>query len=201
MMTQMSKMAVVMAALAIGTAAASEVPSKSTAPVSGRSVKRTPSTHELVKEADETAATFRSTDPSLSRFFDSAAGYVVFPTVGKGGALVGGAYGKGVLFEHCKPVGRASLTQVTVGAQLGGQSYSEIVFLESEDALDRFKRGQVSVAAQASAVVAAKGASANVRYARGVAVFTLAETGLMAEASIGGQKFAFRPFPRKSAGG
>jgi lipid-binding SYLF domain-containing protein len=197
MKTQMSKVAVAMAALAMGRAAAADATSdEKTAAVTEHRVERTASRRELVSEAEATVASFRSTDPGLSRFFDGAAGYVVFPTVGKGGAIVGGAYGKGVLFEHCNPIGRATLTQVTVGAQLGGQSYSEIVFLESEEALARFKRGQFSVAAQASAVAAAAGRSANARYARGVAVFTLAETGLMAEASVGGQKFGFRPFAK-----
>ena len=208
MKTQMSKVVVALAALAMGRASATDVAGDvagevgvaSTMPPE-RSGEHVATRQELVRDAENTIASFSKADPGLSRFFDTAAGYVVFPTVGKGGAIVGGAFGRGVLYEHCKPVGRASVTQVTIGAQLGGQSYSEIVFLESEDALARFKKGQFSVAAQASAVVAAKGASANTRYARGVAVFTLAETGLMAEATVGGQKFAFRPFPRKSIGG
>jgi len=101
-----------------------------------------------------------------------------------------------VLFEHGRPTGQTSLTQVTIGAQLGGQAYSEIVFFESESAATSFKKGEFAMAAEVSAVVAATGASANARYANGVAVFTLAKGGLMAEASVGGQKFAFAPFPK-----
>ena len=150
--------------------------------------------HHGVKEATSTVADFRRADPSLSRFFDGAAGYAVFPAIAKGAFGIGAAHGRGVLFEHGQPVGRTTLTQVTIGAQLGGQSYSEVVFFESADPLKRFKEGEFAMAAQTSAVAASEGASADARYARGVAVFTLARSGLMAEASVGGQKFAYTPF-------
>ena len=152
----------------------------------------------VVSDADTTAAAFRKTDPGLSRFFDGAVGYAVFPSVGKGAVGIGGAHGKGVLFERGKPVGETSLTQVTVGAQLGGQAYSEVVFFETEHALSRFKRGEFAMAAEVSAVVAASGASADAKYANGVAVFTMTKGGLMAEASVGGQKFGFTPFSKST---
>ena len=150
-----------------------------------------------VKEAQETIAVFKKADPGLSRFFDNAVGYAVFPTVTKGAIGVGGAAGSGVVFEKGKAIGKASLTQVTVGAQLGGQTYSEILFFETEQALTDFKKGTLALAAQASAVAAAKDASANAKYEKGVAVFTTGKGGLMAEASVGGQKFAFEPFGKK----
>ena len=150
-----------------------------------------------VKEAQETIAVFKKADPGLSRFFDNAVGYAVFPTVGKGAIGVGGAAGSGVVFEKGKAIGKASLTQVTVGAQLGGQTYSEVIFFETEPAMTDFKKGTLALAAQASAVAAAKDASANAKYEKGVAVFTTGKGGLMAEASIGGQKFAFEPFGKK----
>jgi lipid-binding SYLF domain-containing protein len=149
---------------------------------------------KVVGEAESTAAAFRAADPGLSRFFASSAGYAVFPTVGKGGAGVGGAYGRGVLFEGGQAVGRTTLTQVTIGAQLGAQAYSELIFFEGPEALRRFTKGELAMAAEVSAVIAATGASANAKYASGVAVFTLPKGGLMAEASIGGQKFGYRPF-------
>ena len=154
----------------------------------------------IVKDAEATAADFRRADPNLARFFDDAMGYAVFPSVGKGGAGIGGAYGRGVLFERGEATGHTTLTQVTVGAQLGGQAYSELVFFETPQALASFKKGQLAMAAQVSAVVASSGASVDARYARGVAVFTLAKAGLMAEASVGGQKFDYRPFTRQAAG-
>lgn len=133
----------------------------------------------------------KAQDPSLNRFFDQSVGYAVFPTVGKGAAGVGGAYGRGELFEGGTMTGYCSLTQATVGAQLGGQAYSEFIFFETKDALNHFKYGNFALSAQASAVALRSGASTNARYADGVAVFTLAEEGLMLEASIGGQKFNY----------
>ena len=147
-----------------------------------------------VKEAQDTIAVFKKTDPGISRFFDEAAGYAVFPTIGKGAIGIGGAGGSGILFVRGKPVGKTSMAQVTVGLQLGGQSYSEVVFLETEAALNDFKKGNFALAAQVSAVAAASGASANAKYASGVAVFTATKAGLMYEASVGGQKFGFEPF-------
>ncbi len=147
-----------------------------------------------VAEARRAVARFRKADPGLSRFFEKAAGYAVFPTVGKGAIGIGGAHGKGVLFERGRAVGRTTLTQVTVGFQLGGQAYSEIIFFESAEALADFKDGEFALAAQVSAVAAAAGASADARYTQGVAVFTMAKGGLMYEASVGGQKFGFEPF-------
>jgi hypothetical protein len=150
-----------------------------------------------VKEAQETIAVFKKVDPSLSRFFDNAIGYAVFPTVSKGAIGVGGATGSGVVFEKGKAIGKASLTQVTVGAQLGGQTYSEVIFFETPPAFTDFKKGTLALAAQLSAVAASADASKNVKYQDGVAVFTIGKGGLMAEASVGGQKFGFEPFEKK----
>ena len=174
------------------------------APSPARSAGWGPGGHDgastgLVKDAEAAVVDFRRLDPGLSRFFDGAAGYAVFPSVGKGAAGVGGAYGRGVLFERGEAVGHTTLTQVTVGAQLGGQAYSELVFFETPEALAAFKKGQFAMAAQVSAVIASSGASVDARYARGVAVFTLARAGLMAEVSVGGQKFGFKPFTRQAA--
>jgi Las17-binding protein actin regulator len=150
-----------------------------------------------VKEAQATIAVFKKADPGLARFFDTAVAYVVFPTVTKGAIGVGGAAGSGVVFEKGKAVGKASLTQVTIGAQLGGQTYSEVIFFESEPAYSDFKKGSLALAAQASAVAASTGVSTNAKYEKGVAVVTTGKGGLMAEASVGGQKFGFEPFGKK----
>ncbi len=135
-------------------------------------------------------------DPGLTKLFDGAAGYAVFATVGKGGAGIGGAHGKGVLYENGTAIGKTTLTQVTVGLQLGGQAYTEVIFFENEKSLSDFKKGEFAMAAQVSAVAAAAGASANAKYVQGVSVFTLAKGGVMAEASVGGQKFSYHPFHR-----
>lgn len=148
---------------------------------------------EKRKEVEQTIELFKKTDPDLKKFFDEAVGYAVFPTVGKGGIGVGGARGTGLVFEKGKLIGEATLTQVTVGFQLGGQAYSELIFFETTEALEAFKAGRFAMSAQVSAVAAAAGASKNAKYRLGVAVFTLAKTGLMYEASVGGQKFKFKP--------
>lgn len=150
-----------------------------------------------VKDAQETVALFKKTDPGLSRFLEGSVGWAVFPTVGKGAIGIGGAHGSGVLFHGGKAVGTCSLTQVTVGFQFGGQAYSEMIFFESEKTLADFEKGNFALAAQVSAVAAAEGASANAKYQQGVAVFTIAKGGLMYEASVGGQKFSFEPFGKK----
>jgi lipid-binding SYLF domain-containing protein len=138
-------------------------------------------------------------DPGLARFFDVAAGYAVFPTVGKGGMGIGGARGTGVLYEKGVVTGKTTLTQLTVGLQLGGQAYTEVIFFETEKTLADFKKGEFAMAAQVSAVAAKAGASANAKYVDGVSVFTLAKGGVMAEASVGGQKFSYRPFTKAVA--
>ena len=130
-------------------------------------------------------------DPGMQKFFDNAAGYAVFPKVGKGGIGIGGAHGKGLVIVNDKAVGKTSLSQVTVGFQLGGQVYAQFIFFEDEVALGHFQRGNWEMGAQASAVAITAGASADADYDKGVAVFTIAEGGLMYEASIGGQKFKY----------
>ncbi len=145
----------------------------------------------FVKQVQEAIKLFKEKDPGLKKFFDTAQGYAVIPTVGKGGVGIGMARGKGLVYERGRLVGEVKLTQVTIGAQLGGQSYSEVVFLENKETMDSFKSDNFALSAQASATAAAAGASANAKYKLGVAVFTLAKGGLMYEASVGGQKFEF----------
>ena len=144
--------------------------------------------------AKEALTALEKADPGLTRFLDGSAGYAVFATVGKGAVGVGGAHGTGVVFEQGRAVGEASLNQLTVGLQLGGQSYTEIIFFESARSLAEFKKGEFTMAAQVSAVVAATGASANAKYVQGVSVFTLTKGGVMVEASVGGQRFNYLPF-------
>lgn len=148
---------------------------------------------QLEREADSAIRAFKQADPTMDEFFSSAHGYAVFPNVGKGGAGVGGAYGRGIAYENGQPVGYCDLSQGTVGFQLGGQTYREVIFFETEEAFLRFRRGNFALAAQASAVAATSGAAANADYEQGVAVFTLPHGGLMFEASVGGQQFTYQP--------
>lgn len=141
----------------------------------------------------ETIANFYNSDPNMKVFFEKAYGYAVFPTVAKGGMGIGGAHGKGKVYEKGTLIGTSSLTQLTIGFQLGGQAYSEIIFFKDKKALDDFKSGNFEFGAQASAVAVTAGASADADYDKGVAIFTQAKGGLMYEASVGGQKFSFKP--------
>lgn len=147
----------------------------------------------MTSQVNATISKFKTKDPSLNKFFNTAYGYAVYPSVGKGGFWIGGAYGDGEVYEQGKLIGVTSITQVTVGPQIGGQAYSEIIFFRDKDALTNFKAGSFTFNAQVSAVAATAGAAANADYSNGVAVFTMVEGGLMAEATVGGQKFSFTP--------
>jgi lipid-binding SYLF domain-containing protein len=136
----------------------------------------------------------KASDPSLDKFFNGAAGYAVFPKVGKGGIGIGGAHGKGLVIVNDQAVGKTSLSQVTVGFQLGGQVYSQFVFFKDDTALGNFQRGNFELGAQASAVAVTAGASADANYDGGVAVFTHVSGGLMYEATVSGQKFKYEGF-------
>jgi lipid-binding SYLF domain-containing protein len=147
----------------------------------------------LEQRAQLTIDTFCKTDPSLTKFFDSAAGYAVFPAVTKGAVGVGAAAGRGVVYQGGEVIGYADLRQATVGVQLGGQQYSELIFFQTDADLARFKADEIEFAAQASAVASSDSAAANADYASGVAIFVVGQEGLMFEASVGGQKFRYRP--------
>ncbi len=148
-------------------------------------------------EADHAArqaiAEFKKHDPSLKTFFAKAYAYAIFPTIGKGGIGIGGAHGSGVVYRSGRMIGLSSMTQVTIGWQLGGESYSELIFFENAKAFNAFKKGDLKFSAQASAVAATAGAGAKTSYANNMAVFTLIKGGLMYEASVGGQTFSYEP--------
>jgi len=148
---------------------------------------------KLSKETADAVILFKKTDTKIDNLFYSAAGYAIFPGVTKGAIGIGAAHGKGEVFVGKRQIGTASLTQVTIGLQLGGQEYAEVIFFETNDALKAFTAGKVTMSAQISAVAAAEGKAANAKYQQGVLVFTIAKGGLMFEASVGGQKFKFTP--------
>jgi lipid-binding SYLF domain-containing protein len=149
---------------------------------------------KIITDADQAKAEFIKSDGLMQSLFNNSFGYAIFPNVGKGGIGIGGAAGNGVLYEQGNAVGMAKLSQVTIGFQFGGQSYREVIFFENQESLDRFKQNKVELSAQASAVAATEGASANVKYSDGVMIFTQAKGGLMYEATVGGQKFKFTAF-------
>ena len=160
---------------------------------------------------DDTIAVFRDAGQS-GAMFKNAYGYAVFPTIGKAGIGIGGARGTGRVYVAGKPVGETTMTQLSVGLQLGGQAYSQIIFFQDKRALDEFSGGNFEFGAQATAVAITAGASAGTgttgasagvsggqhdaatagAYYKGMAVFTVSKGGLMYEASIGGQKFSYK---------
>ena len=146
---------------------------------------------EIIADSKAAKAEFMKIDKEMQGVFDKAYGYVIFPNVGKGAVVVGGAAGNGVAYEGGKQIGMAKLTQISVGFQWGGQAYREVIFFENKAAMDRFKANKVELSAQVSAVAATAGASKNAKYVEGVMVFTMQKGGLMYEASVGGQKFNF----------
>jgi hypothetical protein len=159
-------------------------------------------------------SSFRGAGES-AQFFDQSYGYAVFPTIAKAGIGIGGAHGKGRVYTRGAHTGNSSMTQVTVGFQLGGQAYSQIIFFEDDRALKDFTSGNFEFSAQATAVAITAGVSAEAStgggtsagvsggtnnastvgggYRKGMAIFTVAKGGLMYEAAIGGQKYSYTP--------
>lgn len=146
---------------------------------------------EIQDQAATALTQAEKNDASLARLISQSVGHAVFPSVGKGAVGVGGAYGKGVLYEGNRTAGYCDLTQGSIGLQLGAQAYTEILVFSTREALDTFKSGNFALDAQASAVGLKNGTAANANFSRGVAVFTTDEAGLMFEVSVGGQKFSY----------
>jgi lipid-binding SYLF domain-containing protein len=132
---------------------------------------------------------FKKTNDKITKYFNTAYGYAVFPSIGKGGLGIGGASGNGTVYKGGAVVGDCKMTQLTIGFQAGGQAYSEVIFFKDADAFNRFTADKFEFSAQASAVAVTAGASFDVDYRDGILVFTNTKGGLMYEASIGGQKF------------
>ena len=166
----------------------------------------------MADEYSDTTSLFKNAGES-GTFFGSSYGYAVFPTIGKGGIGIGGAHGKGRVYAAGKYVGDTSMTQLTVGFQLGGEAFSQIIFFEDQRAFDEFTGGNFEFSADASAVAitaAAKGSATTTgssagasggkkdattvgSYHKGMATFTIAKGGLMYQATVGGQKFSYTP--------
>ncbi len=149
---------------------------------------------EQLEAAEAAVAEFKRTDSTLGPYFKNAYGYAIFPTIGKVGFIFGGSFGRGIVYQQGKPVGRASVTQATVGFQIGAQSYMELLFFRDKNALDNFMQSNAEFSAQATAVIAQEGAAVKTSYDNnGVAVFVHIKGGAMAEASVGGQQFKYQP--------
>jgi lipid-binding SYLF domain-containing protein len=148
---------------------------------------------ELVQKAQAERAEWTRLDPGIEALAKKSQGLAFFPEITKGGLGIGGAYGRGVVYEKGQHIGYADVTQGSLGLQAGGQTYSEVILFEDEAALQRFKQNELNFGANASAIIASNGAAANARFVDGVAIFVRPITGAMAEASIGGQRITYVP--------
>ena len=144
---------------------------------------------DVSDKSAEAIAEMKKTNDKIGKYFNSAYGYAVFPSIGKGGLGVGGATGNGTIYKGGAVVGDCRMTQVSFGFQAGGQAYSEVIFFQNADAFKRFTGDNFEFAAQASAVAITEGGSIDVDYRDGILIFTHAKGGLMYEAAVGGQKF------------
>jgi len=166
-----------------------------------------------VEDYSSTINVFKDS-PALAKFFEKSYGYAVFPTIGKAGFVVGGSYGKGQVYRGGKVTGKTSVVEGSIGFQLGGEAFSQIIFFQDKRAYDEFTSGNFEFGATAQAVVITAGAQAKAgtagmsagasagpktgvqaetEYVKGMATFVHSKGGLMYEASIGGQKFSFEP--------
>jgi lipid-binding SYLF domain-containing protein len=152
-----------------------------------------PKDGELATETKKAIKRLIADNPDLEEYFNAAYGFAVLPIITKGGLGIGGAAGKGLVFEDKEVIGMTKMTQATIGAQAGGQQYMEVVYFEDKAALDRFTAGKLKFSGQASAIALEAGTSVDIKYQEGVAIFTKGKGGLMAEASAGGQKFKYHP--------
>jgi len=146
----------------------------------------------LVEAATATIKRLEKTNPGLQQQLKKAYGYAIFPSVGKAALVVGGAYGRGAVFERGKHIGYATIGQLTIGVQIGGDTFSEIIVFDTKDALEQFKQGYMAFAANASAVLVKAGAAGTSNF-KGVRAMAYSHGGMLLEAVIGGQKFKFRP--------
>jgi len=148
---------------------------------------------ELRSASSDALKAFYKDDNSLEAVVNKSYGYAILPSIVKGAVGVGGAYGKGAVYEQGTQVGWTDMSQATIGFQAGGQGYSELLVFQSKMALDKFKSGDFAFSGNASAVAATAGAATTAKFDNGVATFVRVNGGLMYEASLGGQKFSYSP--------
>jgi lipid-binding SYLF domain-containing protein len=155
---------------------------------------QTPQAEDVLSaQVREAVSLFKQKDPSIETFFSNSYGYAVLPKIGKGGFWVGGAFGRGEVFQQGKMVGYCSVSQASLGLTFGGNFYREIVFFGDKPTLDKFKASEYTFSAQVVGVALTEGAAAKANYKEGLAVFIMADKGLMVDASVGGQKFNYQP--------
>lgn len=146
---------------------------------------------ELVADSREAKSSIEQDYPQVADLFETSVGYAIFPNVGKGAYIIGGASGNGTVYENGIMIGYADLKELDVGLQAGGKSFIEVLFFDDQQALDDFKDGSYELSANASAVILEEGISRDIDFQDGVAVVTMPKAGAMAGISVGGQRFDF----------
>jgi len=156
---------------------------------------RSPAQRQSLRQsADATLSEMIARDPPLADLLYRATAYAVFPSIGAGGILVGGAYGRGILYEGGAPTGYVSLEQASIGAQLGGQSFAELLVLRTPAEARALKGGHFTAGANLGVVVLTAGAAAHPSFDPNASVFVLPRGGLMVDISIAGQQLNYQPF-------
>lgn len=146
---------------------------------------------DIMTDSRDAMATISNDHPKIAELFDNSVGYAVFPNVGKGAYIIGAASGNGTVYENGTLIGYSSLKQVDVGLQVGGKAYIEVIFFQTQSALNQFKNGSYELSGNISAVLLEEGVSRDVEFRDGVGVVTKPKAGAMAGISVGGQKFEF----------
>ncbi|WP_373059606.1 YSC84-related protein [Zunongwangia sp. H14] len=147
---------------------------------------------KLVKDAQNAKEAMIEAQPDIQELFQTSAGYAIFPNVGKGAYVLGGASGNGILYENGNMQGYTELKQLDIGFQIGGKAYREVIFFQTDSAVEDFKSGDYELTANASAVILEKGRSKSIDFQDGVGVAIMPKAGAMAGVSVGGQKFEYR---------
>lgn len=147
---------------------------------------------KVISDAENAKAAFIEANPKLKDYFDDAKAYAIFPNIGKGAIIVGAASGNGAVYERGVLVGMANMKQLDIGAQIGGKAFSEVIFMKTDKAVQAFMDDDLKFGSNVSAIAANQAPpSLDITYTDGLAVFTLPKEGLMAEVSVGGQKFEY----------
>ena len=148
--------------------------------------------NELQQDAQKAKEAFSQSGQQIADLFKNSVGYAIFPNVGKGAWILGGASGNGVVYQNGRLQGYAEMRQIDIGFQFGGQAYREVIFFKTQEALDRFKKGNFSFEGTASAVILEKGKAKSIRFENGVGVAIMPKAGAMVGLSVAGQDFDYR---------
>ena len=154
----------------------------------------------LEDQAETTIKSMTARDDTLQEVLDESYGYVVFPSIGEGGALAGAAYGRGIAYERGRPIGYVELKQGSIGLQVGGQTFSEIIIFEDKEAFAKLHTGPFTLGADATATAIGSGEAREVQFRNGMKVFVQPQGGAMAGFAVSGQQLEFAPTERTAGG-